>query len=318
MVLSENRHYLFFLDRKILIKDGQSLSIGRDQSCDILLEERTVSRNHARIWREKDRVFLKDMGSTNGVQLNYRNVTEQSLSSEDRIIIGPFVLVYRIVSDESSSSDSPVQSSENILSETLLLEKKVATILNNIDDSEIRNQLFDLKHIINRSKEKLSRLALVDQLTLLYNRRYFDDSLAREVERARRYSQSICLVLIDIDLFKNINDTYGHQKGDEILHLVAQTISDNLRLNDIASRYGGEELAVILPETTLPQALVTAEKLRAAVQADTLAKSGVEVTISLGVAEFRDGDNAASDMIKRADEAMYEAKKLGRNRVFPE
>ncbi len=302
----------------MLIKDGQFLTVGRDPGCDIHLEERTVSRKHARIWREKDRVFIKDLGSTNGVQLNYRNITEQTLSTEDRIVIGPFVLVYRVLSEESSQHDSTFQSSENILSETLLLEKKVATILHNIDDLEVRNQLFELKHIINRSKEKLSRLALVDQLTLLYNRRYFDDAVAREVERARRYNQNICLVMIDIDHFKNINDTHGHQKGDEVLQQVAKTISDNLRLNDIAARYGGEELVVILPETPLGNALVTAEKLRAAVQKESLEKSGLEVTVSLGVSDFREGDNAASDMIKRADDALYEAKKLGRNRVFPE
>ena len=315
MGLSENRHYLFYLDKKVLIEDGQDLLIGRDPTCDIQLDERTVSRRHARIWREKDLVFLKDLGSTNGVQLNYRNITEQSLSPEDRVIIGPFVLVYRLASDESETGTSDLRSEENILSETLVLESKVAAILQSIDDPEIRNKLFELKHIINRSKEKLSRLAMVDRLTLLYNRRHFEDSLAREVERARRYSQELCLLMIDIDHFKDINDTLGHQKGDEVLREIAKIISDNLRLNDIASRYGGEEITVILPETTMENALVAAEKLRAAIQTESLARTGREVTVSMGVSEFREGENAAGDMVKRADDALYQAKDEGRNRV---
>ena len=314
MVLQSNRHYLLYLDRKVLIEDGRTLNIGRDESCDIHLDERTVSRQHASITRDKDQVIIRDLGSTNGIQLNYRNVTEQILNSEDRITIGPFVLVYRVVSDETAE-ENDLRSEENMLSETLVLENKVAVILNSIKDPEIRNQLFELKHIINRSKEKLSRLALVDRLTLLYNRRYFDDVLPREVERARRYKQDLCLVMIDIDNFKDFNDTHGHQKGDEVLKETARIISDNIRLNDIAARYGGEEIAVILPESSLSSAFFAAEKLRAAIETESRLRTGLQVTASLGVAAFTDSENAASDLIYRADSALYKAKDAGRNCV---
>ena len=290
------------------------MTIGRDENCDIYLDERTVSRQHASITRDKDKVIIRDLGSTNGIQLNYRNVTEQILNSEDRITIGPFVLVYRVVSNEAAE-ESNLRSEENMLSETLVLENKVAAILNSIKDPDIRNQLFELKHIINRSKEKLSRLALVDRLTLLYNRRYFDDVLPREVERSRRYKQDLCLVMIDIDHFKDFNDTHGHQKGDEILKETARIISDNIRLNDIAARYGGEEMAVILPEASLSSAFFTAEKLRAAIETESRLRTGLQVTASLGVAAFSDSENAVSDLISRADSALYKAKDAGRNCV---
>ena len=316
MVLPETRHYLFYLDRKILLEDGKTLLIGRDPGCDIQLDERTVSRRHAQLSREKDKILIRDLGSTNGVQLNFRNVTEQTLSSEDRITIGPFVLVYRVFSGDGRGDSSP-PSEENILSDTLILESKVASILQSIEDDGIRNQLFELKHIINRSKEKLSRLALVDQLTLLYNRRYFDDILPREVERARRYSQELCLAMIDIDHFKDFNDKYGHQKGDEVLSEVGQIISDNIRLNDIAARYGGEELALILPETPFVNAQLTADKLRSAIEGESLLKTGLQVTVSVGVSSFEEGDNAVAEMIKRADDALYKAKDAGRNRIYP-
>lgn len=316
MNLPEIRHYLFFLDKKILIEDGHTILIGRDESCEVRLDERTVSRRHAQISREKDKVLLRDLGSTNGIQLNYRNVTEQALTNEDRITIGPFILVYKSLSGEDNI-DLSHQSEENILSETLVLESKVASILQCIDDPDIRNQLFELKHIINRSKEKLSRLALVDRLTLLYNRRFFDDAIAREVERAKRYSQELSLIMIDIDNFKDFNDTHGHQKGDEVLSQVAAIISDQIRLNDIASRYGGEEMVVILPESSLSSALVAAEKLRSAIERDSLLRIGLPVTVSLGVSEFTGSENSVSDMISRADAALYKAKDAGRNRVFP-
>ena len=223
-------------------------------------------------------------------------------------------MVYKVLSDDQSEEED-LPSEENILSETLVLENKVAAILNSIKDPEIRNQLFELKHIINRSKEKLSRLALVDRLTLLYNRRYFDDVLSREVERARRYKQDLCLVMIDIDHFKDFNDTHGHQKGDEILTEVARIISDNIRLNDIAARYGGEEIVVILPESSLSSAFFTAEKLRAAIESESRLRTGLQVTASLGVAAFTDSENAVSELISRADSSLYKAKEAGRNCV---
>ena len=165
---SADLHYLFYLDKKMLLDTDRIIRIGRDSSCEIVLEERTVSRVHAEIRREGDKIHIRDLDSTNGIQINYRAVRDHILQNEDRITIGPFILVYRVLNQEK---DVPLRSEENLLSETLVMESKIATILQSIEDEEVRNQLFDLKHIINQSKEKLSRMAHIDRLTLLYNRR---------------------------------------------------------------------------------------------------------------------------------------------------
>ena len=309
---AEGPHYLFFLDKKMLVDGERILRIGRDASCEIVLDERTVSRVHAEIRREGGKDRLVDMGSTNGIQVNYRGVKDHFLQNEDRITIGPFILVYRILDTEKGL---PVRSEENLLSETMVMESKIASILQSIEDEDIRNQLFELKHIINRSKEKLSRMAHIDRLTLLYNRRYFDDALARESERARRYEQPLCLLLLDIDFFKKVNDVHGHQKGDLVLSEIASVISDNIRMNDIAARYGGEEMAVILPETDMDNALVCAEKLRSAIEGESEERSGLKITVSVGVSSYIPGEKAVEELIGRTDSALYEAKQNGRNRV---
>lgn len=307
-----DQHYLFFLDKKILLEEERIFRVGRDSSCEIVLEERTVSRIHAEIIKEGEQFTIRDMESTNGIQVNYRRVKEHVLKDEDRITIGPFILVYRVL---DHTMDIPIRSEENLLSETLVMESKIASILQSIDDDTVRNQLFELKHIINQSKEKLSRMAHIDRLTLLYNRRFFDDSISREVERARRYSQPLCLLLLDLDFFKKVNDIHGHQKGDLVLSEIASIISDNIRMNDIAARYGGEEMVVILPETSLENALTAGEKLRTSIEKDSPVRTGLEITVSIGVAEFKVVDNAVQDLISRCDAALYNAKENGRNRV---
>jgi len=158
-------------------------------------------------------------------------------------------------------------------------------------------------------------MAHIDRLTLLYNRRYFDDVLTREAERARRYSQPLCLLLLDIDFFKKVNDVHGHPKGDQVLTEIASIISDNIRMIDIAARYGGEEIAVILPETELDNALTAAEKLREAIEKDSPLRTGLDITVSIGVSCFVSEDDAVKNMIARSDAALYQAKKNGRNRV---
>jgi len=309
---SAELHYLFYLDKKMLLDTDRIIRIGRDSSCEIVLDERTVSRVHAEIRREGDKIRILDLDSTNGIQINYRAMKDHILQSEDRITIGPFILVYRVLNQEKQI---PLRSEENLLSETLVMESKIATILQSIEDENVRNQLFDLKHIINQSKEKLSRMAHIDRLTLLYNRRYFDDVLSREAERARRYSQPLCLLLLDIDFFKKVNDVHGHPKGDQVLTEIASIISDNIRMIDIAARYGGEEIAVILPETELENALTAAEKLREAVEKDSPLRTGLEITVSIGVSVYIPEDDAVKSMIARSDAALYQAKKNGRNRV---
>lgn len=164
-------------------------------------------------------------------------------------------------------------------------------------------------------EEKLSRTALHDALTGLYNRGHFDEKLKDELERAQRYERSLSLLILDIDLFKKVNDNYGHQAGDEVLKSVASLISSSIRKSDYAARYGGEEFAVILPETDPEKAVELAERIRVAVEQKGFKLSEKEtasLTISIGIGSSSKG--ASSELlIKDADTVLYRAKESGRN-----
>ena len=166
-----------------------------------------------------------------------------------------------------------------------------------------------------------ARLALIDGLTGIANRRSFDKQLQREWLLAQRYQRNISLVMIDIDYFKQYNDTRGHQEGDNCLKQIVESILKSLRGSDLAARYGGEEFACILPETDKIGALFTAEKIRKRVEELELphGNSAISpnVTISLGVATLSPDDRQQADiLIEMADQMLYQAKESGRNRVI--
>jgi len=171
------------------------------------------------------------------------------------------------------------------------------------------------------------RGALVDELTGLYNRRYFNDAIHREVERFKRFGQRFSLVMLDVDRFKRFNDTYGHLVGDEALQTVAGALRDTARSFDHVVRYGGEEFVLILPHTDADQALAASERLRQSVERRPVQVQDqlVPLTISLGAATFPDDAINAHDLVARADEALYEAKRTRncacsyteKNREFP-
>ncbi|MBK8594380.1 MAG: diguanylate cyclase [Holophagales bacterium] len=160
---------------------------------------------------------------------------------------------------------------------------------------------------------ELGRLATTDPLTGAANRRHFDETLALQVEQARRYGEPLSLVLLDLDHFKAINDEYGHARGDEVLSEVSHRLQESLRVTDRLARWGGEEFAALLPHCDAAAALATAEKLRAVVSAPS--PSGAwTVTASFGVAQLRPGEGP-EELMKRADAALYDAKAAGRNAV---
>jgi diguanylate cyclase (GGDEF)-like protein/PAS domain S-box-containing protein len=163
------------------------------------------------------------------------------------------------------------------------------------------------------AKKELEELASIDALTRLYNRRMIDKFAKNEVESVKRHSKHLSIIMIDIDHFKSVNDTYGHQVGDDILTQMAKLILDNTRQSDIQGRYGGEEFIIICPHTALESALLVAEKIRIAVENFQFDVVGNK-TISLGVATFEANDDVAS-LIKKADDALYKAKNSGRNKV---
>ena len=162
------------------------------------------------------------------------------------------------------------------------------------------------------------QFATIDALTGLHNRGWLDDKFEREIRRSERDKLVACLLMIDVDHFKNINDDYGHLTGDRVLVTVGESIKKPLRPNDLVARYGGEEFSVLLPETALENAVAIAERLRERVSEANPGKIETKalpkVTVSIGVVEFRPGDSLET-MIASADAAMYQAKKAGRNCV---
>ncbi len=193
------------------------------------------------------------------------------------------------------------------------------------DDIEYINQLTKQSSItIERANTyaEVLKHATLDALTGLNNRRQFEIRLKQEYASAKRQKHSLCAMMIDIDFFKSINDTYGHAIGDKVLKSVAKIIKEQLREYDIPSRYGGEEFCILLPQTKIEEANIVAQRLRTAVEKSVVEVSNekesqnkkINVTISIGLSQLNKTD-IADDLYKRADRALYEAKERGRNRV---
>jgi two-component system cell cycle response regulator len=164
-------------------------------------------------------------------------------------------------------------------------------------------------------------LAITDALTGLHNRRYMESHLATLIEQAVARTKPLSVLVLDIDYFKSINDSHGHEAGDDVLREFALRIKKSIRGLDLACRYGGEEFVVVMPETEMEVATMVAERLRRRIAAEPFpiergAKT-VAVTISIGIAAVSGRDDAAADVLKRADQALYRAKRDGRNRVVP-
>ncbi|MEJ2347448.1 MAG: diguanylate cyclase [Gammaproteobacteria bacterium] len=171
---------------------------------------------------------------------------------------------------------------------------------------------------IERHQASLQHMAIRDALTGQYNRREFKARLGMELQRARRYSHPFAVLLIDIDHFKKVNDTYGHPAGDRVLVTVAGALHDSMRPADTVARYGGEEFAVILPETRAETAVAMAERLRECVaeQSVHLGNEEIRVTASVGVAAFPQHGGRTDVLMQEADRALYAAKAAGRDRVL--
>jgi diguanylate cyclase (GGDEF)-like protein len=162
-------------------------------------------------------------------------------------------------------------------------------------------------------REALRDLAMRDPLTGLYNRRFLEEALTREVSRAAREKESLGVLMLDLDHFKDFNDAFGHEAGDDVLRCVGQFLRHRIRTTDVACRYGGEEFTILLPGATLEDARARAEQIRAGIRA-ALGSPG-NVAASLGVAVFPDHGDSLAGLLRAADVALYRAKALGRDRV---
>jgi diguanylate cyclase (GGDEF)-like protein len=165
--------------------------------------------------------------------------------------------------------------------------------------------------------EKIETLSITDSLTGLFNHRYFYERLGEEVARAQRFSSRLSLLMIDIDFFKAFNDTYGHQAGDNVLKVVSRIIQDTIRAHDIASRYGGEEIAIILPETDVLGTRIIAERIRERIKKHDFVvnKKSNHITVSIGLVCFPEDADVKTELVTKADQALYWVKNHGRDGV---
>ena len=183
-------------------------------------------------------------------------------------------------------------------------------------ESEITRRL-KLEMALRESEKKYKDLSITDDLTELYNVRYFEDRLNGEIDRTTRYGRPLSMILLDIDDFKNYNDSYGHTEGNKVLSALGTVVRGCIRRTDTAFRYGGEEFTIILPETPITGAVGVAERIREGFASESFSPKPDEVvraTVSLGVCQYEPDEDVES-FIRRADSAMYEAKQQGKNRV---
>ena len=191
-----------------------------------------------------------------------------------------------------------------------VLTHQLEDMQNKLDEME--KSAIAAQHAIEEQRKK----AMHDALTGLPNREAYQQRLEQEVHRLQRYGNKLSLMVCDIDLFKRINDNYGHLAGDKVLKIIAKSLQINLRDSDFIARFGGEEFVCLMPETSKEDAKIVAEKLRKKIEGSpfNFKKEPVQITISFGISEFAEGDSA-DDVFERADKALYKAKENGRNQV---
>lgn len=255
---------------RIELDPKRPMIIGRSTDADLSIAQRSVSREHCRIWFDGGRFKITDLESTNHTYINQKQIKDHELTDGDHIGVGQTVLKF------------------------------------------IAHQSIEARY-----HEELYQLATHDVLTGLHNRRHFMDQLSHEIERARRSGRPFSLLFFDLDRFKPINDAHGHLAGDQVLKAVADVLKVRVRAGDALGRIGGEEFAMIAPETSAVQAARLAEDLRRSIGLrEVIWQDQVfRVTISIGIAEWQRPMAGASDILRAADAQLYRAKSSGRNRV---
>lgn len=262
---------------RVFLLEKSETVLGRSDEADIQVDDEKVSRKHLKIALVKS---------------GQKNEQTRAIVSDLQSKNGIFINGMRAYEQELRNGD----------------KLKVGdTILK----FEVKDRLDVSYH------DKLYQQATRDPLTGLSNRNYFQNELRKFISIASRYSRPFSVMMLDIDFFKKINDTYGHDVGDNVLKHVASILMNHLRNHDVAARFGGEEFVILLPETALNGAIVVAERIRMSIEATDFNPMGCRhrVTISIGIGEYPTSGTEFEELIKKADEALYRAKTSGRNRV---
>lgn len=257
-----------------VLRPGDQIMIGREEQCELHLNNIAVSKKHAIInYSKTKKLFIIDTGSTNGTFVNHQRISHPTaLSVEDYIEIGD-----------------------------ILLQIKVVT----------QSELEHMQEVMNKLQN-----AQKDALTGLFRRDYLESTLPKLIEQRQQMGEPISCVFIDLDKFKPINDTFGHQVGDQVLKSISNIIQNIIRKHDPCIRYGGDEMLIIYPKVTEARAKISVERIRQQIAGTPWHRiaTGLNVSASFGVAEFRNSETIAQ-WIHRADMAAYAAKDSGRNCV---
>ena len=282
-------------------------------------DDRTAVRNLFRTLQEEGRPFAFE------AQWQYpdQSICKVEITAAADIgIDGRVTSIFGIVRDLTEEHRLKAELDSHWINaehERAQLEQQAADLVNIIEErEETRQQLLEEVQRRKELEARLRHLASTDPLTNLSNRRHFIEVAKREIARAQRYNHPLSVICWDIDHFKKINDTYGHATGDDAIRAIADTgLTQSLRENDLLGRMGGEEFALLLPETNLEGAHMLAERLRAAMERIEIPITGdiVCMTCSFGVAERLCQETDITETLKRADKALYCAKEAGRNRV---
>ncbi|MFK8113782.1 MAG: diguanylate cyclase [Rubripirellula sp.] len=255
----------------MMLLDEERIVLGRDESCDLVLNDGSVSRQHATISVSEEGYVLEDLDSTNGTLINGKAESQKLLHSGDTIQFGSFIFKFL-------SADS----------------------------------------VETQYHETVYTAMTRDALTGAMNKRYLLESLQREIARSFRQQQPVCVVMIDIDHFKGVNDTHGHLVGDEVLREFGARLLSACREDSLLARYGGEEFSLLLSSTTIEEAIELSNRCRTKI-AETpfqTAAGPLEITASFGIGcSPLDRQMSCTDLIKIADDRLYDAKDQGRNRV---
>jgi diguanylate cyclase (GGDEF)-like protein len=282
--------------RDVFIYDRNEPIELQERDIEMGLFGKVIKEGKPRLWH----YFTQEMVKDTGAVLVGNDLDSEEISQS--IIIVPLRTRTGVVGAISAQSYTPNMYSDVDMEAMELLGANAAVAIENA-------QLFN----------KMQNMAITDELTGLFNRRRFFEMATQEFERSKRYNHPLSVIMLDIDHFKRVNDTYGHAIGDQVLQGLAGVVSTNLRQVDILARYGGEEFAVMLPETRLEDALITAERLRQKTAEATIPTrvGNMSITISLGVVTQDKTCRSLEELLDRSDQALYACKRTGRNKVSP-
>jgi len=251
--------------------DSDSMTIGRSGDVNILINEQSVSRQHARCHTNGQKTEIEDMGSSNGTYINDQRIAHKTaLSDGDIIRVGNILLKY-----------------------------------------------YSSNNMENMLQDKLYRDATIDAGTQTFNKKHLLESLESEFNNSRKYGTPLTLIYFDLDHFKKVNDTHGHNAGDQVLLDVAKIVKGSIRKEDILCRFGGEEFIILMPNTDARTAYESAERIRSSIEAYSFSFNHTQIkqTISLGISQLNPSMTTQKDLLDNADRKLYQSKQNGRNQV---